>query len=730
MSVYPPPVTSILSVPTLANSLRVQGWTPIASNPNSLHGTRTTGATNLMVSYRTEHIAAADSASLRLVYANWQTSGIGEYPNTNPIVVRATLEKLSPSGVGTEDQPRIPVTFGGNLIANLSGYSIIVSDPINFGVAAAEHFYVRTCCSVSLPPAPAAPALTPSTTGGSLPTAVTYFVGLTYVYPTGESACSTGTTSTTGAGSTNSIAVTAPTSQAGALGYRVYMTVAGGSGTGVYYLLSGTMPFGNNFTITTAPLNTSPPTSPTLYIPGGSSALGGTNFQGVNNGEGYANSGLEPLYDGMGNFSKQTVSSVYSPMAILGEAPQSGWTPGVAMIGDSISDGTGDAGYANNKGGYVWRAIMRQTALAYSAGQVPKYGFIYVPQSGEQANQYVSLTNSRLRMTMTALASTIISNYGKNDTSFGGATYALNLTTIQTRYKQNGQKFCQCTIAPATNSTDGWTTVTNQTWASVSQEGYRRQMNNWILDTLASNTITAETPFGVYASPTSATNMYGGGNGVATLFITKYPFQTGTEVVTVNGVSKTQAGGDFSYTATATINGVQYAAGITFTVAPGNGLSVLMNYTKLSGFSTLAGGSAWYSSFDTASKVEVNGSNVLTQNGGWWYADQSVAVTSGTSSGSNTSTTLNDTGKAWTANAYKGYTARIITCSGVPAAVGQVRCIAFNTVTQLNFNDAWTNTPDGTATYDVRLVTTQDGVHPSSQGHLMMATAIDLTKVV
>lgn len=63
----------------------------------------------------------------------------------------------------------------------------------------------------------------------------------------------------------------------------------------------------------------------------------------------------------------------------------------------------------------------------------------------------------------------------------------------------------------------------------------------------------------------------------------------------------------------------------------------------------------------------------------------------GTSTGSNTSTILNDTGKAWTVNQWKGYHVKIT--SGV--GVGQTRTIASNTATQLTIlsTEPWATTP-------------------------------------
>lgn len=67
----------------------------------------------------------------------------------------------------------------------------------------------------------------------------------------------------------------------------------------------------------------------------------------------------------------------------------------------------------------------------------------------------------------------------------------------------------------------------------------------------------------------------------------------------------------------------------------------------------------------------------------------------GTSTGSNNSTTLNDTGKTWTADSWIFH--KIVITSGT--GKGQVRNVSDNTTTQLTVDPAWQTTPDDTSTY-------------------------------
>lgn len=67
----------------------------------------------------------------------------------------------------------------------------------------------------------------------------------------------------------------------------------------------------------------------------------------------------------------------------------------------------------------------------------------------------------------------------------------------------------------------------------------------------------------------------------------------------------------------------------------------------------------------------------------------------GTSSGSNTSTTLNDTSKSWTINEFSN---KVLIITGGPG-VGQFRKIASNTSTELTISEAFDTLPDNSSEY-------------------------------
>lgn len=79
-------------------------------------------------------------------------------------------------------------------------------------------------------------------------------------------------------------------------------------------------------------------------------------------------------------------------------------------------------------------------------------------------------------------------------------------------------------------------------------------------------------------------------------------------------------------------------------------------------------------------------------------ADQNEQITFATGTATSaTSTTLVNSGKAWTTNQWSNYQVRITGGTGI----GQIRSISSNTGTTLTISTAWTITPDATSTYAI-----------------------------
>lgn len=100
-----------------------------------------------------------------------------------------------------------------------------------------------------------------------------------------------------------------------------------------------------------------------------------------------------------------------------------------------------------------------------------------------------------------------------------------------------------------------------------------------------------------------------------------------------------------------------------------------------------------------AANLECNSSGVLTFNGGYILGSQSTVLDGGTSSGSNSSTTLNDNTKNWTVNGFANKAIYIISGTGA----GQFAGITSNTATTLTLKAGtpWSVTPDNTSVYQI-----------------------------
>jgi hypothetical protein len=690
----------------------------IGARPNSLTSRSSPGAT--VITARTAICTTSKSLTVQIVYGNWhglntESASRGEIPNSNAVIVQASLQKMGTSS--TDQTPhRVPVTFAGNSTGICSPNGLLFSDPINFAVGAGETFFIYTCVNTNLPSGPTSPpVLSTATTGGNL-TAGTYQVLTTYVYPDYESIGSqTGSVTTTG--TTSTINVTAPAMVAGASGYRVYVAPVNTTVSSIQdaLLVSGTIPFTNNFTCKVPPSATALTANVTAYFSYGIYSCGGTVNYGVGNGEGASPGNY--CADGTGNVA-QNVAPCYSPVAVLGDCY--GVPPAsIGLIGDSIMAGTGDTGYLLDSGGFGVRSLTNQSSLAYVQGTLPSFAFVDVAQGGEQAIQYANPTLSTLRRELTSLCSIVLSDYGTNDLALGSASIVNSLLTIAGNYTNLKIPFFQTTLPPKTSSRDGWQTVANQSVSSVIAEGYRRAVNNWLRDGVHAAMILNETPYGGYTAGTPTTNFYAGGNGVAVSFITAYPFTEGTELVKVNGVTQL-LGTKYSYLTTAGTT----ASGIKFAKAPANGATITITYRKIPGFTASAGPLATV--FDTASAVEVTPANVLTndsRSGGFWRQPPVGAVLVGTAT-DGTLTSITDSTQVWTANQYKGYNALVT--SGL--AAGQGGGIYYTTAVGFMDLTGMSVSPAAGDSYMIYDRVTLDGVHPSSRGHVLMSTKIDTTK--
>lgn len=700
----------------LASSDNLQ-WSVVSTRP--VKGGSGSAAAQAGNTVRCSETAPYALRAVRLIYGNWQNVNTAEGPNYNGIYVKAVILKgtsFTPAGQTTTD-PRYRVTFnGGKEFAYIPPGEIVISDPVNIGLASGERWYHSTYAHAYLGAAPATPTLT-LVAGAGLSTIAYYFV-TQYVFLDGSESLPSAEATITPTTGNQQIRVTSPSAVSGAMGYRVYVgtTAAGLKYEQPYSVIT---PFGTDFTLnsssSTDTLTRMSRTINNIGIPGGNGTIAAAGEASVSARDHTQTSLTFTPSDSYGNF--------YTPLGILGVAQDGKVRSSVALIGDSIQAGQGDSGYGGGLGGFGFRALANQTAqIAFDATKVAKLGFLSLAQGGETTASWVTVPGGHRRRGVSEWATSILDEFGTNDLGSGSAVvYNYILTNLN--YYANRKKYFRTTIDPKTTSTDGWKTVANQTYLSTDGEADRRAINNCITNSTGAVAVSSEAMF---RSPTAGTaaynyNFYSGGDGTAVKFFTAYPFRTGTETIQVNGTTQTLTT-NYTYLRTQSIGGVTYASGITFVSAPGNGLSVTASYTKVAGFGSISGYSGY---FDTATEVEVNSAGTKTANGGLWKPAGAVVVTGVATA--NSSNTLTDTLKSWTTDAYRGFAVRITADSTTPTSVGQVNLVKNNSATQLFFFTSWTVTPSATASYEIYPSYVWDGVHPSSQGHIAKSLIIDTT---
>jgi hypothetical protein len=724
--------SQITDINGLNAALKAGSWSVISNNPIR-PSARISSSSFFTETGRIEVVPPFDIVAVRLVYANWYTGGTGETPNTNPICITATVQPRVTTVNEVAGDPTIPVTFGGKSYIWLGRGKIAISDPVYIGVPAGQRFYVKSSPNNALPAAPPAPTVNVSGSGSAFSSGNTCHFSITYVYPDGIESLASATTSASIASSGQNFVVTSPTAVAGAIGYRVWMSYVGAT-TPQYDAGSGTVPFGTNFTVTrglpsaTAQNIEQVEGGGPSYYPVGSGVLGGTGAGSANNGEGFTN-GVNWTPDGRA-VTAQGAGNKFGPTAVLAIAADGELKKSVGLIGDSIMSAAGDNGFGWQRGGFIVRAITGQLSRAYDANIVPNFGHVMVAQGSESASQFAGPAGMK-RTQLASLCTTVVSNYGTNDLSNGSAQVCGNIWIIGKRFTDQGKKFIQTTLDPRTSQSpaNGWQTISGQTVTAVS-EGARRAINNWIISNTGQTVITNEAPFRIYAgSQGPGYNFYGGSTGTIVSFATSHPFIQGTESVTVNGAEQAFTS-NYTYYQTFTVNGINYASGITFTSAPADGSDVRITFTKMAGLCHSGNGlSGLADHWDTASAVEVdaNGNNLL--NGGWVKPLTTIHIPSRNVTAA-TSTVITDSTQSWTQDQWRGYCMMITADSSTPAAVGQVRCIQFNSATQLTTNTAFSPAPSASAQYAIISTNMTDGTHVSTEGHIAKAQAVDLTKIM
>lgn len=171
----------------------------------------------------------------------------------------------------------------------------------------------------------------------------------------------------------------------------------------------------------------------------------------------------------------------YSHVAVLGYTGP-GPVKSLWCAGDSLYVGTGDgSGPRPSYGGYCWRiGAQALAANVQSPSFTPAFGVGIGAESGDTLADIVANAGVVLqgRLPIASMFSTVMSDMGTNDIGGTLATVEANKLTEACDYALNGSWFIAATLVPETNSTDGFTTVVNQTVRS--SEANRLAYNTWL----------------------------------------------------------------------------------------------------------------------------------------------------------------------------------------------------------------------------------------------------------
>lgn len=160
----------------------------------------------------------------------------------------------------------------------------------------------------------------------------------------------------------------------------------------------------------------------------------------------------------------------YSPAAILGTPTGTAIPQAVALIGDSIVEGSGET----------------FPFIGYSVRACNLAGLPYVNPGvhGTLAANFLGATLGTLALQPAAGCTLAIEEYGRNDVtngSYSAVQIETNKVNIWKELSRRGITVTTATITPRTNSTDNWRTTTNQTLADPTAiEAVRVAVNTWI----------------------------------------------------------------------------------------------------------------------------------------------------------------------------------------------------------------------------------------------------------
>lgn len=146
------------------------------------------------------------------------------------------------------------------------------------------------------------------------------------------------------------------------------------------------------------------------------------------------------------------------------------WLPIVGILGDSISQGSGERGIDPVYGGSSFERAFRNAC-----------GVTNVSRQSEQFTDYTGRRDGRTKLLRDNVTHLMV-NYGRNDLSNGAssATIQARLQSVVAQWLNMGVPCYAITLTPITTSSDSWATTANQTVASAPQEAQRVAYNTWL----------------------------------------------------------------------------------------------------------------------------------------------------------------------------------------------------------------------------------------------------------
>jgi hypothetical protein len=199
---------------------------------------------------------------------------------------------------------------------------------------------------------------------------------------------------------------------------------------------------------------------------------GGYRYTGANNefdsrGTSLSDHTLDPT-----NISN-TGGGFWGPSAVLALVTPTGGLVGpgaVLILGDSIAAGTGDGPDALQNEGYIERSLDNN---------VP---FVTAARGSTNAGEEAMQGNGQMALATDTGITDVLLELGRNDIWETHSAYIIvegYIHTIASRYNAAGKRVWCFTATPTTDSTDGWTTLVNQSWSSqqLVDEAQRELLN-------------------------------------------------------------------------------------------------------------------------------------------------------------------------------------------------------------------------------------------------------------